>query len=184
MAIPRAKKSGGKPFGRNISGDRGEALGILLEMIQDYFRRDDWNVQLMEDRPVLRMGFGGRSDHWNCVAIVYEDREQFVFYSVCRGNVSEDRRNAVAEYLTRANYGLTLGNFEMDYEDGEVRYKTSIDFQDSQLTFEQFRTLVYSNVLTMDRYLGGLRAVMYEMADPAQAIAEAEIPLPPPGTLS
>lgn len=159
-------------------------MGILFEIIQDYFRRDDWNFQVLEGRPVLRMGFGGRNGQWNCVAIVYEDREQFVFYSVCQSNAPIDRRTEVCEYLTRANYGLTLGNFEMDLEDGEIRYKTSIDFQSSQLTFEQFRALVYSNVLTMDRYFGGLMAVMYGMVDPREAIAEAEMPLPPPGNLS
>lgn len=30
-----------------------------------------------------------------------------------------------AEFLTRANYGLVFGNFEMDMHDGEIRYKPS-----------------------------------------------------------
>ena len=28
---------------------------------------------------------------------------------------------AMAEFITRANFGLKLGNFELDYESGEVR---------------------------------------------------------------
>ena len=31
--------------------------------------------------------------------------------------VAEDRREAVAEFVTRANYGMRIGNFEMDSED-------------------------------------------------------------------
>jgi hypothetical protein len=26
-----------------------------------------------------------------------------------------------AEFITRANYGLIIGNFELDFEDGEIR---------------------------------------------------------------
>lgn len=158
-------------------------MGILFEMVRDYFRQDKWNFQEVEDRPVLRMAFSGRNGQWLCVAIVYEERDQFVFYSIDQSYVSESQRAAVAEFLTRANYGLTVGNFEMDYEDGEVRYKTSIDFQGSQFTFEQFRALVYSNVFTMDRYFHALQMVMYGLAEPRDAVAEAEMPLPPPSNL-
>lgn len=49
-------------------------------------------------------------------------------------NVPEDRRLALAEFLTRANYGLFIGNFEMDWQDGEVRYKTSIDVAGDRLS--------------------------------------------------
>jgi hypothetical protein len=40
----------------------------------------------------------------------------------------------MAEYLTRANYGLILGNFAMDMADGEVHYKVSVDFEDGLLS--------------------------------------------------
>jgi hypothetical protein len=29
---------------------------------------------------------------------------------------------------------MTIGNFELDYTDGEIRYKTSIDIADQRLT--------------------------------------------------
>lgn len=31
------------------------------------------------------------------------------------------------EYITGANYGLRNGNFEMDVEDGEIRYKVYVN---------------------------------------------------------
>lgn len=82
----------------------------------------------------------------------------------------------VAEYLTRANYGLPLGNFEMDFSDGEVRFKTSLDVEGEEymLTPAMIKSLVYSNVLTMDRYLAGMMAVIYGDASPEQEIAKAE----------
>ncbi|MBC7340390.1 MAG: YbjN domain-containing protein [Firmicutes bacterium] len=97
-----------------------------------------------------------------------------MFYSVCPVNVPEGKRLAVAEYLTRANYGLVIGNFEMDFRDGEVRYKTSIDVEGAEIAPALVRNLVYANVITMDRYLPGLLGVIYGNLTPEQAIAQVE----------
>jgi hypothetical protein len=57
----------------------------------------------------------------------------------CR--VPEAKRQAMAEFLTRAKYGLCMGNFEMDFGDGEVRYKASLDIADGELTAKMIEVL-------------------------------------------
>jgi hypothetical protein len=81
---------------------------------------------------------------------------------------------AVAEFITRANYGLRIGNFELDFDDGEVRYKSSLDFEGLALTPELIRNTIYPAVQTIDRYLPGLMSVFYASKSPAEAIAEVE----------
>ena len=80
----------------------------------------------------------------------------------------------MAEFITRANYGMIVGSFEMDYGDGEVRYKTSIDVEGDRLSLGLVRQLVYINVLMMDRYLPGIMKVAYGDVDPAAAIDSIE----------
>jgi hypothetical protein len=147
---------------------------ILMEAITRFFTEDNWRFDVMEDRPVLTMGFQGENGSWRCFAQVKEEQEQFVFYSVLTTNAPMGKLAQVAEYLTRANYGLILGNFELDFHDGEVRYKTSVDISGGELTQDMIRTLVYVNVLMMDRYLPGLMAVAYAGGSPADEIAKAE----------
>src|SRR5262249_17088927 len=89
-------------------------------------------------------------------------------------NVPEEKRVEVAEFITRANYGLVIGNFEMDYADGEVRYKTSVDVEGGELTAKMVENVIRANVMTMDRYFPGLMGVLYGDRDPAEAIAETE----------
>jgi len=86
----------------------------------------------------------------------------------------EGKRHAVAEYTTRANYGLRIGNFEVDYSDGEVRYKGSLDFEGEKLSFSLIRNVIYPSVQTMDRYLTGLLGVMYGSKTAEEAIGEVE----------
>ncbi len=150
-------------------------MGELANRVKEFFVSDDWKFSELEEG-ALRMGFAGRNGNWTCLARSREERGIFTFYSIAPVNVPEDKRPAVAEYITRANYGLPLGNFEMDYSDGEVRYKTSVDVEGEEymLTPTMVKSIVYSNVLTMDRYLGGLMAVIYGGASPAQEIEKAE----------
>ncbi len=104
-------------------------------------------------------------------------------YSICPLRIPVDRRSAMAEFLIRANYGLVIGNFEMDYDDGEVRYKTSLDVEemedlagpmdtaeDAGPTFVLLRHIVYANVAAMDRYLPGILAVLAGSQTPAEAV--------------
>ncbi len=89
-------------------------------------------------------------------------------------NVSARRRPATAEYLMRANWGLNFGNFEMDWSDGQVCFRTSVATHELNPSTEALRHLVYGNHSTMDRYLAGLLAIACGSASPSKAISEAE----------
>ncbi|HEC34947.1 MAG TPA: YbjN domain-containing protein, partial [Anaerolineae bacterium] len=80
--------------------------GSLFNTVVNFFKEDDWHFDQMEGKPILRMGFRGDSGSWRCYAQVREEQQQFVFYSILDVNVPEGRRQAIAEFLTRANYGL------------------------------------------------------------------------------
>ena len=105
-----------------------------------------------------------------------EAEHQLLFYSVYPLNAPEERRAAVSELLTRANFGQFLGNFEMDWEDGEVRYKTSISVEDDRLTPALVKQVVEPNLRAMDRYLDAIRSVADGTAAPAEALERAEGP--------
>jgi tellurite resistance protein len=159
----------------DILEERNEGLSdrIYAGMV-DFFRADDWPFQDLEDEPVLQMAYQGENGRWNCVAKARESAQQLVFYSVCPIQVPVEKRQAIAEFITRANYGLIVGNFELDFADGEVRYKTSLDIEETELTFVLIKQIVYANVLTMDKYLPGILKVIYGEVNPAAAIAQVE----------
>ncbi|MFB8788166.1 MAG: YbjN domain-containing protein [Potamolinea sp.] len=146
----------------------------ILEAIANFFKENNWTFSQPETEPILRMGFEGENGQWACFVKVREEQRQFLFYSVLPINVPEKKRLAVAEFLTRANYGLTVGNFEIDLTDGEVRYKTSMIFQGCALNSAVIEQLVYGNLLTMDQYIPGMMTVIYTNVSPLEAIAQIE----------
>lgn len=150
----------------------------ILERAIAFFDSINWTYARHESKPILSMRHQGKNGTWRCVAQARENEthRQFLFYSVLESLTPLDKRLAMAEFLTRANYGMVVGNFELDFSDGEVRYKSSIDVTANveHLTEAQFRTVVFTNVLMMDKYFPGLMSVMYLNRPPAELIAEIE----------
>jgi hypothetical protein len=97
------------------------------------------------------------------------------FYAHVQRRVPDEKRPALTEYLTRANYGLWLGNFELDLRDGEIRYKTSLHLADGELTAEMLAALLRVNGDTLDRYLPGIMSMLWNdlSAEDALGLTEA-----------
>ncbi|NET58186.1 MAG: YbjN domain-containing protein [Symploca sp. SIO2E6] len=143
----------------------------ILATIIAYFTKDDWTFTKLQGQSVLQLAYQGKNGLWNCYAQARETEKQFIFYSIYPELVSEDKRLTMAELLTRLNYGLVIGNFEMDFNDGEIRYKTSIGVEGNILTHQVIKRLVYANVTIIDHYLPTIRAVMDGNKSPEEAIA-------------
>ncbi len=145
-----------------------------FELLSSYLDDDEWFPRRIEGKYAYSMSYSGKNGDLRCYAIVRVDLEEFLFYAVAPVKVPDEVRMAVAEYITRANYGLRIGNFELDYSDGEVRYKSSLDFESQSLTPDLIRNAIYPAVHTMDRYLPGLLRVSFGGATPHEAIEEVE----------
>jgi hypothetical protein len=158
------------PNGRTQEGDAQDPFEILGQFLD----QDGWYPQQLEDRAVYRVFFNGKNGELRCYAQIHHSLEHLLFYAVAPVKAPVECRPAVAEFITRANYGMRIGNFEMDYSDGEIRYKSSVDFEGETLTHNWIRNAIYPAVQTMDRYLNGLMAVIYGGKTPADAVADVE----------
>ncbi|MCB9638379.1 MAG: YbjN domain-containing protein [Myxococcales bacterium] len=139
-----------------------------------FFEEDGWKYQRADEKEMLLMYFRGDHASWRCIAQVEPEQELFLFYSVLDSYVPVHKRDDVALFFTRANYGMRIGNFEIDLDDGEVRYKTSLAVSGSEATSEMISRLVYYNLAMMDKYYRGLMRVVFAEISPEEAIQEIE----------
>ena len=150
-------------------------MSELFEALQTYFRVVGWPFVVDPDDTVLQLEHVGQHGTWLCYAHAREAQHQLAFYSVYPDLIPSRQRSAVAEVLTRTNYGLIVGNFELDLDDGEVRYKTSVDVEGTRLTAPLIRQVVNLNVATMDRYWPAIRHTLAGVA-PVDALRRVEAP--------
>ena len=146
----------------------------MLDRLKQFFVLEKWAYAEAENG--LRVNFGGKSGQWRCFARVRDAEGQVVFYSFAPIEVPEAHRASVMEFVTRANFGLSVGNFELNLDTGLVQFRTSVDVEGTEesLTATLLKHLVYQNVLTMDRYLPGITAVAEGRTTPEAAIAAVE----------
>jgi len=111
------------------------------------------------------------------IALVYSEEGRFVFYLEFRERCSEARIGDVVDFITRANFGLTIGNFEMDIETGVIRFKSSIDYQGTPLAAAMVRRAILSAMEAVEIYEPGLVRVLAEGVSARTAIEEVEAQL-------
>lgn len=121
------------------------------------------------------VAFPASSDHhqWTVYAVCFDGNSQLLVHSVRDGRIPEPRRAAVGAFVSRANNGMVLGNFEFDLDDGELRFKTSIDVQGDRLSEALLDNLIEANTYCFGLYLPGIDDVLAG-ATPEEAIAAVE----------
>lgn len=153
-------------------------MSALAEAAAAAFETMGWMIEPSDGAPAGEHHWileppGDVPDH-PVVVVVHDEPSTVVFYSVTPEDVVGERRPAVMEFLTRANYGLIEGGFELDLNDGEVRFKTAVravglDHFDGALA----HALAF-NLAVFDMYGAGLAAVASGGASPVEAIAAIE----------
>jgi hypothetical protein len=150
-------------------------MGRLFDAVVDYLKADEWYPHLIENETACSMTFQGQTGQWTCVAETFEDDDEFVFYSGCPIQAPQEKRHSIAELLCRINYVLTIGNFEMDFEDGEIRCRTSLNLMGHPLGAMLISQIVYQNVTAMNHYLPAILMIIKEDLSPTQALEKLEL---------
>ncbi|MEO8564224.1 MAG: YbjN domain-containing protein [bacterium] len=81
--------------------------------------------------------------------------------------IPEERRLAIAEAIARINLRLVIGNFDLDFADGEVRFRTSMDVEDGVLSTTMVDNMIAFSLFTLDQYHHALMRIALTDVDPA-----------------
>jgi hypothetical protein len=149
----------------------GDPFQALLDHFEDHDIR--YNCKREERRAWFTMNSGCalqkcsfRFDHTGDILQI------FIQYPVL---VKEKFLPLAMEFITRANYGLILGNFEMDIKDGEVRYHISHLMPEGKLDDDTICRLFGTAMGTSDRYFGPFMKLLFAGETPEDAIFLAEL---------
>jgi hypothetical protein len=117
--------------GEQIEGDADapSLLGIVCEALEV----QDVMYKLGSEHRYVIFRLAGEHTTYDMLISANETTRIVVCYAAVANRVPAERRVALCELLARINYGLTLGSFDMDMNDGEVRCRTGIDVEGGAL---------------------------------------------------
>jgi hypothetical protein len=144
------------------------------ETLARHLKDKGWQIEEIEPGPAFKSSKDGEL----CPLIYYfqikAELEQFLFYIVPNITLLEHMLPAAAEYVCRANAGLRIGNFELDVRDGQVCFKSSINFKGVQLSEQLIDNVIQPALTAFDEFFPGLADVIAGIETPASAMAKAE----------
>lgn len=149
----------------------------IADVIKSFLTSDDWHYSFDDEKGLFHFGLGlrGKLKKINYIIDVKED--EYLVYAVAPIGADKDdaaMMAAMAEFICTANYGLRNGNFEFDFCDGEIRYKTYVPCFGISLTSEIVRRSIYCHASMFDRYSEGIIGILFGGMTAADAINKCE----------
>lgn len=143
-----------------------------MELIEKIFADLDWEYTYDPKKSVIKTGINMGNALGN-LDIYILLRKTYYSVRVClNNNVEEKYLQQVSEYIHRVNFGLNNGNFELDFEDGEIRYKTFVSFDNIELSKDIIEDSILLPLAMFKKYGTNLLLLMLQEAD-AKSLADA-----------
>ena len=115
---------------KQMSNTDNQCTKKAADLVKDYLTRNDWHFSSndTDGQSIIDGGIGGIGGTVvNSVKFrLIIDKDDMQNYVVCPVTFDEDKRNSVMEFITRANYGLKYGEFQMDLRDGELLFHMTL----------------------------------------------------------
>lgn len=154
-----------------------QAVAAVKNMLENR----EWKYDFLEDKNVFLVRFNLKSKLGSSKTFIRVRPRNDA--SLCHSIVSytypdlkadEGCMAQICEYITRANYGLIHGNFELDHSDGEIRYKVALDCWEAIPSMSALSDLVSIPVGMLDKYGDGLLGVSMGFLNAKDAVEKAE----------
>ena len=148
-------------------------MGALTDIVKNYFEANEGKYeQNSEHKGMFIAGVETDSGDFEVLVPAEDSDKQLTCFGICLDEVPEDRRSDVAEYIIRVNNNLMNAVFDMDYDDGDVRVRSSMNFADAQPTADAVALLLHGAISSADVYYPGLQTVIDGEAAPEDALED------------
>lgn len=146
---------------------------LLVEKVENYFNENDWNYEYDERYSVFKAGVTLRCKLKSTrMVIICKDNGITAQMPLSIGTDDENEIQ-VMEFVTRANYGLTYGGFQMNLDDNRIDYTLFLPCEDVP-TGAAIERLIGTGIYMLNRYGNELLAVIFGMKSAKDAIDAVE----------
>lgn len=160
----------------NLEQTRDRTADVIAA-VENFFARDKVNYQPFNERNVAKATYSIDTKFRHIDVYFHAYNDKLVLHMILPLSADEEERAKVAEFILRANYGLKVGGFDFDFNDGEISYRTSIYCGSDEFvapTYEQIDFALVIGMIMVEKYGDALVKVMFGILEPDDAIESVE----------
>ena len=149
----------------------------IQEAVEKYFKQEKAKYDPFDKRGVAHATYSVETKFGHVEIFFHAYNDMLILHFIIPLKAGEEERAKVGEYLLRANYGLKIGCFDFDFEDGEISYRVPIYCGVDEFAppnHEQIDAALTIGLMMVDKYGDNLVKVMFGLAEPVDAVAAAE----------
>lgn len=145
-----------------------------IKLIKDFFDTEKWKYHYDEENDIFTTDINMNSVLGLLHIEIFVEEDCYLVYAQLQATTDKSYYEKIAEYLHRANYGLKWGNFELNYNDGKIRYKTFVDFENIHLSEAVIARSILMPAFMFKIYGEGLMKLMLGADKPQELIDDIE----------
>lgn len=133
----------------------------LFRLLYEILTHNGWEFDFDDKNEIIKLEIRGINSYFHSFLFVDEEQESLLCNTHIKQKIPPSKRLEVCDFMCRVNYELANGNFEMDMDNGEIRYRTYLDLADAEPSNEQILNIVWNGVIGFDTFYPGLMKLVY-----------------------
>ena len=154
--------------------ERRAKMSTAWEQLIQHLNENEIKYEQESDEQTVFANFRGDVGTYRIIAWIDSENDLFQLFAHSPIRVPEGARPAIAETLARANYGLKVGKFEFDYDEGQIRFQSAHVLLEDSLDGEVIRRFIGVSLRMLNVYIPAVLSVIYGNELPKDAIRHAE----------
>lgn len=149
----------------------------IANIVKQFLTDDGWHYFFDEECGIFDFGLRVKNKLRKIKYLIDIKEDEILIYGICPvGADSDDEKMMaqMAEFICRANFGLKNGCFELDFRDGEIRYKSFIDCDKLLPSAEAIKNSIHCIVAMYKHYADGITSIIFAGSSAKDAIAMCE----------
>lgn len=147
-------------------------MSQILDVVASFLDQEEFDYRRHDEKGLVRTGITSDSNSYEIFLLGNDDRLSVVVRQGTK--VPEKQRRSVAELFSRINFKMKYGHFDLDFDDGEVRYDITIPVETTGVSIQTVKLVFHSALSAMHHHFPALMAVAFGAQSPEQALAALE----------
>ena len=159
------------------SQDMAESNMTVMERIQEHLSAEGVEFEIREDNEAIRFNVGAEMIEEPLLCTIFTDEDSFVTVVDLPFECEMSCLDEMAKFLTQINCGMWMGNFDLDYDDGELSFRCFMQAIDGMPSDQAIGTAIVSAVRAIELNVEDIRQVAIGASTAHDMIYAGEITL-------